>query len=120
MCIMGAVPLYKIPRRNIARRIISALFVPVVLSVPWFGERFPIPVGLASSAQPFHSTVLHPMASSDLSAYMMSVKDSVQRTSSQRMVRKEMTISLPYFFVAHYDSKSQVLPIASAGSVLRL
>jgi hypothetical protein len=28
-------------------RIFSVLFVPVVLSVPWFGARFPIPVCLA-------------------------------------------------------------------------
>ena len=92
-------------------RILSALFVPVVLSVPWSGERFPIPVCLAcllSLSVALFFTQWHKR--------FEGLYDIGKRLRTENIIatndRKPDDNTPAFLFVAHYDSKSQVLPIA--------
>ena len=92
-------------------RIFSVLFVPVVLSVPWFGARFPIPVCLAcllSLSVAMFFTQWHKR--------FEGLYDVGKRHRTENIIAtndRKRDDNIPAFlFVAHYDSKSQVLPIA--------
>ena len=92
-------------------RILCGIFVPVVLSVPWLGERFPIPVCLACLFSLFIALLL-----TQWQRRFEGLYDVGRRYYSENIVAtngiepKGNTPTL--LFVAHYDSKSQVLPIA--------
>ena len=92
-------------------RLLCGLFVPVVLSVPWLGERFPIPVCLAC--------LLSLAVASFFTQWQKrfeGVYDVGRKYHSENIVatngRKPNDKTPALLFVAHYDSKSQVLPIA--------
>ena len=92
-------------------RILCALFVPVVLSVPWLGERFPIPVCLACLL-----SLSIAMCFTQWQKRFEGLYDAGPKHRSENIVATNGTKqddSIPsLLFVAHYDSKSQVLPIA--------
>ena len=92
-------------------RILSALFVPVVLFVPWFGEQFPILVCLIcllSLSVALFFTQWHKR--------FEGLYDIGKRLRTENIIatndRKPDDNTPAFLFVAHYDSKSQVLPIA--------
>ena len=91
-------------------RILCGLFVPVVLSVPWFGERFPIPACLACL---FSLSIA--MFCTQWQKWLEGLYDVGRRHYSENIIATngvERDSKTPAFlFVAHYDSKSQVLPI---------
>ena len=92
-------------------RIFSALFVPVVLSVPWFGERFPIPVCLTcllSLSIAIFCTQWHKRFEG---LYDVGRKHRTENIIATNDRKPDDNIPA-FLFVAHYDSKSQVLPIA--------
>ncbi|MDE0469937.1 MAG: M20/M25/M40 family metallo-hydrolase [Candidatus Poribacteria bacterium] len=92
-------------------RILSALFVPVVLSVPWFGVQFPIPVCLtcllslsvAMFCTQWHKRFegLYDVGRSHRTENIIATNDGKPDDNTPA-----------FLLVAHYDSKSQVLPIA--------
>ena len=92
-------------------RILCGLFIPVVLSVPWLGERFPLPICLAcllSLAIALLFTQwqkrfegLYDVGKRCYSENIAATNDGTQDNNTPTLL-----------FVAHYDSKSQVLPIA--------
>jgi len=92
-------------------RLLSGLFVPVVLSVPWLGERFPIPVCLACLL-----SLSIAMCFTQWQKRLEGLYDVGPKHRSENIVATNSTKqddSMPsLLFVAHYDSKSQVLPIA--------
>ena len=92
-------------------RILCGLFVPVVLSVPWFGERFPIPVCLACLL-----SLSVAMFCTQWQKRFEGLYDVGRRHYSENIIATnsaEQNSKTPVLlFVAHYDSKSQVLPIA--------
>ena len=92
-------------------RLLCGLFVPIVLSVPWLGERFPIPicfVCLFSLAVALFFT--------QWQKRFEGLYDVGKRYYSENIVAtngvKQDDNTRAFLFVAHYDSKSQVLPIA--------
>ena len=92
-------------------RIISMLLVPVVLSVPWVGDRFPIPVCLACLFSLFTALFFTQWQRRLERLYDVGRKlrtENIIATNGQK--RDSSTPTL--LFVAHYDSKSQTLPIA--------
>ena len=92
-------------------RIISMLFVPVVLAVPWIGDRFPIPVCLACLFSLFIALFFTQWQKRLESLYDVGRRlrtENIIATNGQK--RDGNTPAL--LFVAHYDSKSQTLPIA--------
>ncbi|MCY3549386.1 MAG: M20/M25/M40 family metallo-hydrolase [Candidatus Poribacteria bacterium] len=92
-------------------RLLSALFVPVVLSVPWFGERFPIPVCVAcllSLSVAMSFTQWHKRLEGVYDVGKKHRTENIIATNSG----KPDNNTPAFLFVAHYDSKSQVLPIA--------
>ena len=92
-------------------RILSALFVPVVLSVPWFGARFPIPVCVAcllSLSVAMYFTQWHKRFEGLYDVGKKHRTENIIATNSG----KPDNNTPAFLFVAHYDSKSQVLPIA--------
>ncbi|MDD9974770.1 MAG: M20/M25/M40 family metallo-hydrolase [Candidatus Poribacteria bacterium] len=92
-------------------RLLSALFVPVVLSVPWFGARFPIPVCVAcllSLSVAMYFTQWHKRFEGLYDVGKKHRTENIIATNS----RKPDNNTPAFLFVAHYDSKSQVLPIA--------
>ena len=92
-------------------RILSALFVPVVLSVPWFGERFPIPVCVAcllSLSVSMYCTQWHKRFEGLYNIGKRYYSENIIATNGAEQDDNAPT----FLFVAHYDSKSQVLPIA--------
>ena len=92
-------------------RILSALFVPVVLSVPWFGERFPIPVCLTcllSLSVAMFCTQWHKRFEGLYDVGRKHRTENIIATNDG----KPDDNTPAFLFVAHYDSKSQVLPIA--------
>ena len=92
-------------------RILSALFVPVVLSVPWFGVRFPIPVCLIcllSLSVAMFCTQWHERFEE---LYDVGRSHRTENIIATNGVKPDDNTPA-FLFVAHYDSKSQVLPIA--------
>ena len=92
-------------------RLLCGLFVPIVLSVPWLGERFPISVCLACLL-----SLSVALLFTQWQKRFEGVYDVGRRHHSENIVatngRKPSDKSPALLFVAHYDSKSQVLPIA--------
>ncbi|MDE0554528.1 MAG: M28 family peptidase [Candidatus Poribacteria bacterium] len=92
-------------------RILCGLFVPVVLSVPWFGERFPIPLCLACL---FSLAIA--MCFTQWQKRFEGLYDIGRKHNSKNIIatngRKQEGDTPVLLFVAHYDSKSQVLAIA--------
>ena len=92
-------------------RLLCGLFVPILLSVPWFGERFPIPVCLLCLFSLFVALLFNQWQKRFEGLY-----DVGRRHHSENIVatngRKPNDNTSALLFVAHYDSKSQVLPIA--------
>ncbi|RKU39546.1 hypothetical protein C6496_02150 [Candidatus Poribacteria bacterium] len=92
-------------------RILCGLFVPIVLSVPWFGERFPIAVCLACLL-----SLSIAMFCTQWQKRFEGLYDIGRKYNSENIIatngRKQGGNTPALLFVAHYDSKSQVLPIA--------
>lgn len=92
-------------------RILSALFVPVVLFVPWFGERFPLLLCLACLL-----SLATAMFFTQWQNRLEGLYDVGRKYRTENIIAKngaKQNGNTPAFlFVAHYDSKSQVLPIA--------
>ena len=92
-------------------RILSALFVLIVLSVPWFGERFPIPVCLACLL-----SLSIAMFFTQWQKRLEGLYDVGRRHRTENIIAtngaKQDNNTPAFLFVAHYDSKSQALPIA--------
>ena len=92
-------------------RILCGLFVPVVLSVPWLGEQFPILVCLACL---FSLSIA--LLFTQWQKQFEGLYDVGRRHYSENIIATngiEHNSNTPnLLFVAHYDSKSQVLPIA--------
>ena len=92
-------------------RILCGLFVPVVLSVPWLGERFPIPICLVCLL-----SLSIAMFFTQWQKRFEGLYDVGRRHRSENIIatngRKPNDNTPALLFVAHYDSKSQVLPIA--------
>ena len=92
-------------------RILSALFLPVVLFVPWFGERFPVLLSLACLL-----SLAIAMFFTQWQKQLEGLYDVGRRHRTENIIAKngaKRDNKTPAFlFVAHYDSKSQVLPIA--------
>lgn len=92
-------------------RIISMLFIPVVLSVPWIGDRFPIPVCLVCLFSLFIALFFTQWQKRFEGLY-----DVGRRLRTENIIatngRKRDGNTPTLLFVAHYDSKSQTLPIA--------
>ena len=92
-------------------RIISALFIPVVLSVPWIGDRFPIPVCLLCLFSLFIALFFTQWQKRFEGLYDAGRKlrtENIIATNGEKKDGNTPTL----LFVAHYDSKSQTLPIA--------
>ena len=97
-------------------RILSVCFVPIVLSVPWLGDRFPIPVCLVclfSLCVALFFTQWHKRFEGLYDVGRRLRTENIIATNGQKRDGNTPT----FLFVAHYDSKSQTLPIAvRAGS----
>ena len=92
-------------------RLLCGLFVPVVLSVPWLGERFLIPVCLAclfSLAVALLCTQWQKRFEGLYNVGRKYYSENIVATNGRKPNDNTPTL----LFVAHYDSKSQVLPIA--------
>ena len=96
---------------EILPRLLCGLFVPVVISVPWLGERFPIPVCLACLL-----SLTVALLCTQWQKQFEGLYDVGRKHHSENIVatngRKPNDKTPALLFVAHYDSKSQVLPIA--------
>ncbi len=91
--------------------ILCGLFVPVVLSVPWLGEQFPVLVCLAclfSLSIALFFTQWQEQFEGLYNVGRRYYSENIVATNG--IEHNSNTPSL--LFVAHYDSKSQVLPIA--------
>ena len=92
-------------------RLLCGLFIPVVFSVPWLGERFPIPICLACLL-----SLSVALLFTQWQKRFEGLYDVGKRHHSENIVatngRKSNDNTSTLLFVAHYDSKSQVLPIA--------
>ena len=92
-------------------RILCGLFVPVVLSVPWLGKQFPILICLACLL-----SLSVALFFTQWQEQFEGLYDVGRRHYSENIVATngvEQNSNTPtLLFVAHYDSKSQVLPIA--------
>ena len=92
-------------------RIISVLFVPIVLSVPWIGDRFPNLICLACLFSLFIALFFTQWQKRFEGLY-----DVGKRLHTENIIatngRKRDGDTPVLLFVAHYDSKSQTLPIA--------
>ena len=92
-------------------RLLCGLFVPVVFSVLWLGEWLPIPVCLTCLFSLFVALFFTQWQKRFEGLY-----DVGTRHHSENIVatngRKPNDNTSALLFVAHYDSKSQVLPIA--------
>lgn len=92
-------------------RLLCGLFVPIVLSVPWFGERFPIPVCLVCLLSLSVVLLFTQWQKRFEGLYNVGRKhhsENIVATNGRKPNDKTPAL----LFVAHYDSKSQVLPIA--------
>ena len=92
-------------------RILCGLFVPVVLSVPWLGERFPIPVCLACLLSLSIALLFTQWQERFEGLYDVGRKHYSENIIATNGVEQNSNTPT-LLFVAHYDSKSQVLPIA--------
>ena len=92
-------------------RILCGLFVPIVLSVPWFGERFPIPVCLACLLSLSIALLCTQWQKRFEGLYNIGRKHYSENIIATNDVEQDGNTPV-FLFVAHYDSKSQVLPIA--------
>jgi len=92
-------------------RLLCGLFVPVVVSVPWLGEWFPIPICLVCLL-----SLSIALFFTQWQKRFEGLYDVGKRHHSENIVatngRKPNDNTPALLFVAHYDSKSQVLPIA--------
>ena len=92
-------------------RLLCGLFVPVVLSVPWLGERFPILVCLVCLL-----SLSVALLFTQWQKRFEGLYDVGRRYHSENILatngRKPNDTTPALLFIAHYDSKSQVLPIA--------
>ena len=92
-------------------RLLCGLFVPVVLFVPWLGDRFPIPVCVACLL-----SLSVALLCTQWQRGFEGLYDVGRRHRSENVIatndRKPDDNTPALLFVAHYDSKSQVLPIA--------
>ena len=92
-------------------RLLCGLFVPVVLFVPWLGDRFPIPVCVACLL-----SLSVALLCTQWQRGFEGLYDVGRRHCSENVIatndRKPDDNTPALLFVAHYDSKSQVLPIA--------
>ena len=91
--------------------ILSALFVPVVLFVPWFGERFPLLLCLACFLSLFMAMFFTQWQKRLEGLYDVGRKHRTENIIAKNRTKQDDN-SPTFLFVAHYDSKSQVLPIA--------
>ena len=92
-------------------RLLCALFVLVVLCVPLLGERFPVPVCLIcllSLAVALFFTQWQNGLEGLYNIGRSYTSENIVATNGQRAEANMPAL----LFVAHYDSKSQVLPIA--------
>jgi len=92
-------------------RIISMLLIPVVLSVPLIGDRFPIPVCLVCLFSLFIVLFFTQWQKRFEGLYDVGRRlrtENIIATNGRQRDNKTPTL----LFVAHYDSKSQTLPIA--------
>ena len=91
-------------------RILCGLLIPVVLSVPWLSDQFPIPVCLASLL-----SLCIVMFFTQWHQRFEGLYDVGRKHESENIVAtngiKQEGNTPALLFVAHYDSKSQVLPI---------
>lgn len=92
-------------------RLLCGLFVPVVLSVPWLGERFPIPVCFTCLL-----SLSVALLFTQWQKRFEGLYDVGRKYYSENIIatngKKPNDNTPALLFVAHYDSKSQVLPIA--------
>ena len=92
-------------------RLLCGLFVLAVLFVPWLGERFPIPVGLTCLL-----SLSVALLFTQWRKWFEGMYDIGRKHRSENIVAtnggKPNDNTPAFLFVAHYDSKSQVLPIA--------
>ena len=92
-------------------RILSAFFVLIVLSVPWFGERFPALLCLACLLSLFIA-----MFFTQWQKRLEGLYDIGRKYRTENIIAtngaKQVDNAPAFLFVSHYDSKSQVLPIA--------
>ncbi len=92
-------------------RILCGLFVPVVLSVPWLGERLPIPVCIVCVL-----SLSIAMLFTQWQKRFEGLYDIGRKHNSANIIatneKKQAGNTPVLLFVAHYDSKSQILPIA--------
>lgn len=98
-------------------RLICAIFTPIVLLVPWLGERFPMPVCLLCTGSLAVATVF-----TQWRQWLEKLYDVGKKYRSENVIATNDVPGLndvpssadtaTLLFMAHYDSKSQVLPIA--------
>lgn len=92
-------------------RLLCAIFIPILLSVPWLGERFPIPICFLCLFSLSGALLFNQWQKRFEGLY-----DVGRKHHSENIVatngRKPNNSTSALLFVAHYDSKSQVLPIA--------
>ena len=92
-------------------RILCSLFVPVVLSVPWLGERFPIPICLVCLLSLSIAMFFTQWQKRFEGLYDVGRKYRTENIIATNGAKQDDNAPA-FLFVAHYDSKSQVLPIA--------
>lgn len=92
-------------------RILCGLFVPVVLFVPWFGERFPIPVCITCLLSLSIATCCTQWQKGFEGLYNIGRKHYSENIIATNSAEQDGNTPV-LLLVAHYDSKSQVLPIA--------
>ena len=92
-------------------RILSAFFVLIVLSVPWFGERFPTPVCVACVLSLTVAMFFTQWQKRLEGLYNVGRKYRTENIIAKNNANRDDNTPA-FLFVAHYDSKSQVLPIA--------
>ncbi len=92
-------------------RLVCAIFTPLVFMVPWLGERFSIHMCLLCLG-----SLAVAMALTRWQQPLEKLYDVGKKWRSENVIATNdvpQTADAPTFiFVAHYDSKSQVLPIA--------
>lgn len=92
-------------------RILSAFFVLIVLSVPWFGERFPIPICFACVLSLAIAMFFTQWQKRLEGLYDVGRRHRTENIVATNNINRDHNTPA-FLFVAHYDSKSQVLPIA--------
>ena len=92
-------------------RILSALFVLIILSVPWFGERFPIPVCFACVLSLTIAMFFTQWQKRLEGLYDVGRKHRTENIIATNNANRDNNTPA-FLLVAHYDSKSQTLPIA--------